>query len=97
MRAQTPRENGALTEKRHMDLCVSSVPSGGVFPPTHTHTYLEDAQGFDQAAHLVLQGEHHCCLAGLVCVLLLRVLVDGAEGGPSGLERHSTTFPHCQP
>ena len=60
----------------------------------HTHTYLEDAQGFDQAAHLVLQGEHHGRLASLLCVLLVRVLVDGAEGGPPGLDtvQHS----HCQ-
>lgn len=49
-------------------------------------TYLEDTQRSDQAAHLVLQREHHGRLAGLLGVLRLRALVDGAEGGAAGLE-----------
>ena len=80
-----------LAGKSNMDLCAAPCPAGRLSP---THTYLEDAQCFDQAAHLVLQGEHHGRLAGLHCVLLLRVLVDGAEGGPPGL--HTAQHSHCQ-
>lgn len=49
-------------------------------------THLEEPKGFDQAAHFVVDGEHHCRLPRVLHSVLVLVLVDGAEGRAPRLE-----------
>lgn len=64
----------------------SDSPKGRKKEEVWSWTHLEESKGFDQAAHFVLQGEHHCRLPQILRSVLVLVLVDGTEGRTPRLE-----------